>query len=54
MELSVALEAADRASNSFRREYKSFVAIPDAPSVSARTSTRHQDLILKYLHGRFP
>ena len=48
-ELSVALEAADRASDLIRREYESFVAIPDAPvSISTHVDKASQDLILKY------
>jgi 3'(2'), 5'-bisphosphate nucleotidase len=55
MELSAALEAADRASRLIRREYESFVAIPDAPvSISTHVDKASQDLILKYLHERFP
>jgi len=54
-ELSAALEAADRASQLIRREYKTFVAIPDAPaSISTHVDKASQDLILKFLHERFP
>ena len=55
MELSAALEAAERASTLIRREYKSFAAIPDAPvSISTHVDKASQDLILKYLHEKFP
>jgi 3'(2'), 5'-bisphosphate nucleotidase len=55
MELSFALEAADRASELVRREYDSFVAIPDAPvSISTHVDKASQDLILRFLHERFP
>ena len=55
MELSVALEAAERAANLIRREYESFAAIPDAPvSISTHVDKASQDLILKYLHQQFP
>jgi 3'(2'), 5'-bisphosphate nucleotidase len=54
-ELSAAIEAADRASDLIRREYDSFVAIPDAPvSISTHVDKASQDLILQYLHARFP
>ena len=54
-ELSVALEAAERAAQLIRREYASFVAIPDAPvSISTHVDKASQDLILRYLHQRFP
>jgi 3'(2'), 5'-bisphosphate nucleotidase len=54
-ELSVALEAADRASVLIRREYQSFAAIPDAAaSITTHVDKASQDLILKYLRGRFP
>ena len=54
-ELSVALEAAARASELIRREYESFVAIPDAPvSISTHVDKASQDLILKFLHEKFP
>lgn len=55
MELSAALEAAERASRYLRREYESFVAIPDAPvSISTHADKASQDLILKFLHDAFP
>src|SRR5262245_1252597 len=54
-ELSVALEAAARASELIRREYESFVVVPDAPaSISTHVDKASQDLILKFLHERFP
>jgi 3'(2'), 5'-bisphosphate nucleotidase len=54
-ELSIALEAADRASDLVRREYQSFVAVPDAPaSISTHVDKASQELILRYLRGRFP
>jgi 3'(2'), 5'-bisphosphate nucleotidase len=54
-ELAVALEAAARASDLIRREYESFVAIPDAPvSISTHVDKASQDLILKFLHEKFP
>ena len=38
-----------------RREYESFVAIPDAPvSISTHVDKASQDLILRFLHERFP
>ena len=54
-ELSAALEAAERAADLIRREYESFVAIPDAPvSISTHVDKASQDLILKFLHKCFP
>jgi len=54
-ELSVALEAADRASALIRREYQSFAAVEEAPaSISTHVDKASQDLILKHLRGRFP
>ena len=54
-ELSAALEAADRAADLIRREYESFATIPDAPaSISTHVDKASQDLILHYLHARFP
>lgn len=54
-ELSAALDAAARASNLIRREYESFAAVPDAPaSISTHVDKASQDLILKFLHERFP
>ena len=55
MELSAALEAAERAADLIRREYESFVAIPDAPvSISTHVDKASQDLILKFLHEQVP
>ncbi len=54
-ELSAALVAAERASELIRREYESFVAVPDAPaSISTHVDKASQDLILKFLHEQFP
>jgi 3'(2'), 5'-bisphosphate nucleotidase len=54
-ELSAALEAAARASEMIRAEYESFAAVPDAPaSISTHVDKASQELILKYLHERFP
>jgi 3'(2'), 5'-bisphosphate nucleotidase len=54
-ELSAALEAADLAGELIRREYESFAAVPDAPaSISTHVDKASQDLILKFLHARFP
>src|SRR4029079_6459359 len=54
-ELSVAMEAADQAADLIRREYESFVAIPDAPvSISTYVDKASQDVILRFLHARFP
>jgi 3'(2'), 5'-bisphosphate nucleotidase len=54
-ELSAALDAAANASELIRREYESFVAIPDAPaSISTHVDKASQDLILKFLHAAFP
>jgi 3'(2'), 5'-bisphosphate nucleotidase len=54
-ELSAALEAAAQASHLIRREYESFVAIPDAPaSISTHVDKASQNVILAYLHQRFP
>ena len=55
MELSVAMEAADRAADLIFREYQSFIAIPDAPvSISTHVDKASQELILGFLHDRFP
>src|SRR5437763_10443555 len=54
-DLSAALEAAARAGELIRREYESFVAIPDAPaSISTHVDKASQELILTFLHARFP
>ncbi len=54
-ELQAALEAAALASDLIRREYESFAAIPDAPvSISTHVDKASQDLILKFLHAKFP
>ena len=54
-ELSAALEAARLADDLIRREYESFVAVPDAPaSISTHVDKASQDLILKFLHAKFP
>ncbi len=54
-ELIAALEAAERASELIRREYESFVAIPDAPaSISTYVDKLSQELILNFLHEHFP
>ena len=54
-ELSAARQAAARASELLRREYESFVAIPDAPvTISTHADKASQELILAFLHERFP
>ncbi|MFM8274448.1 MAG: 3'(2'),5'-bisphosphate nucleotidase CysQ [Gemmata sp.] len=54
-ELAAAREAAERASDLLRREYDSFVAIPDAPvTISTHADKASQELILAFLHARFP
>jgi 3'(2'), 5'-bisphosphate nucleotidase len=54
-ELAAALEAAAAAADLIRREYQSFAAIPDAPaSISTNVDKASQELILKFLHDRFP
>ena len=54
-ELSAALEAAELASALIRREYEAFAAIPDAPaSISTHVDKASQELILNFLHERFP
>jgi 3'(2'), 5'-bisphosphate nucleotidase len=54
-EVSSALEAAERASDLIRREYELFVAVPDAPaSISTHVDRASQELILAFLHERFP
>jgi len=54
-ELAVALEAATLAADYIRTEYQTFAAIPDAPvSISTHVDKASQDLILKFLHAKFP
>lgn len=54
-ELTAAREAAARASDLLRREYESFVAIPDAPvTISTHADKASQELILGFLHDLFP
>lgn len=54
-ELLAALEAAELASDFIRREYESFSAIPDAPaSISTYVDKASQELILEFLHERYP
>ncbi len=54
-ELAAAREAAARASADLRKEYESFVAIPDAPvTISTHADKGSQELILAFLHERFP
>ncbi len=54
-ELTAALDIAEQASTLIRREYQSFVAIPDAPvDISTHVDKASQDLILKFLHAHFP
>lgn len=54
-ELTVAREAAAKASDFLRREYEAFVPIPDAPvTISTHADQGAQELILSYLHERFP
>ncbi|MBN9521779.1 3'(2'),5'-bisphosphate nucleotidase CysQ [bacterium] len=54
-EVSAALEAAELASALISREYATFVAIPDAPvSISTHVDKASQELILDFLHDRFP
>ena len=54
-ELTAAREAAARASEYLRNEYEKFVAIPDAPvSISTHADKASQELILGFLHERFP
>jgi 3'(2'), 5'-bisphosphate nucleotidase len=53
--LVAAREAAARASDFLRREYEAFAAIPDAPvTISTHADKGSQELILAYLHERFP
>ena len=54
-ELEAALEAAEQAGDFIRREYESFAAVPDAPaSISTYVDKASQEVILGYLHQRFP
>jgi 3'-phosphoadenosine 5'-phosphosulfate (PAPS) 3'-phosphatase len=54
-ELAAAREAAARAGEYLRREYQSFTAIADAPvSISTHADKGSQELILAFLHERFP
>ncbi|HEX4613575.1 MAG TPA: inositol monophosphatase family protein [Urbifossiella sp.] len=54
-EINAALEAAEQASALVRREYATFAAIPDAPaSISTHVDKASQELILEFLHARFP
>ena len=54
-ELAAALDAAELAGNLIRREYESFVAIPDAPaSISTHVDHAAQDAIVLFLHKKFP
>lgn len=54
-EVSAALEAAELASDLITREYATFAAIPDAPvSISTHVDKASQELILDFLHARFP
>jgi 3'(2'), 5'-bisphosphate nucleotidase len=54
-ELEAAREAAARASEFLRKEYETFVAIPDAPvTISTHADKASQELILAFLHERFP
>jgi 3'(2'), 5'-bisphosphate nucleotidase len=54
-EVAAALEAARIAGELIRKEYESFAAIPDAPaSISTYVDKASQELILTFLHDRFP
>ncbi|MBN9120092.1 MAG: 3'(2'),5'-bisphosphate nucleotidase CysQ [Planctomycetes bacterium] len=54
-ELAAAREAAARAGEYLRGEYEKFVAIPDAPvTISTHADKASQELILTFLHERFP
>src|SRR5438067_3382536 len=54
-ELSAALEAAARAADLVRREYRSFAAVPDAPAdISTHADKASQQLILEFLRSQFP
>lgn len=54
-ELRIATEAAINAGQQIRRDYETFVAIPNAPaSISTETDRASQEIILKYLQSAFP
>ncbi len=54
-ELTAARESAGLASEYLRAEYEKFVAIPDAPvTISTHADKASQELILGFLHDRFP
>ncbi|QEL15727.1 3'(2'),5'-bisphosphate nucleotidase CysQ family protein [Limnoglobus roseus] len=54
-ELAVALAAAERAGQFIRTEYESFTPIPNAPAtISTHVDKGSQDLIMKFLHEKFP
>jgi 3'(2'), 5'-bisphosphate nucleotidase len=54
-ELEAALEAAHLAGNALVDAYARFQAIPDAPaSISTDADRQSQEIILQYLHARFP
>lgn len=54
-ELAAAREAARHASELLRTEYEKFTAIPDAPvTISTHADKASQELILAFLHERFP
>lgn len=54
-ELRIALEAASQAAERIRRDYESFVPIPDAPaSISTETDRASQEIILQHLCHSFP
>lgn len=54
-ELAAARKAAAQASEFLRREYETFTAIPDAPvTISTHADKASQELILAFLHERFP
>jgi 3'(2'), 5'-bisphosphate nucleotidase len=55
LEVAAALDAAEWAGELVRREYRTFAAIPDAPvSISTHVDQAAQELILDFLHARFP
>jgi 3'(2'), 5'-bisphosphate nucleotidase len=54
-ELTAARAAAALASEYLRKEYETFVAVPDAPvTISTHADKASQELILAYLHEWFP
>jgi 3'(2'), 5'-bisphosphate nucleotidase len=54
-EMRVALEAAARAGKMIRREYETFVAIPDAPiSITTEVDRLSQEIILQTIQEAFP